>query len=255
MYKRSVGLSIFLCFITFGIYPIYWFVKLTNETNTLAKRENSTSGGLAFLLWILTGGLYSIYWSYKWGEYQDEALEAYGLPKKDNSVLYLILSLLCLDFVVWAMMQSTLNSMLPEEGESSNGSANNAPQNNQSPAPAPAPQIAPAPQYVSEKVVTIRGISGMYSNQTFKMRDGDEIVFGRDSSCCNIVFRNSEATVSRKHCSIRYIGSKDMYLLSVYSQNGVLVDGNLKVYQNESRMISRGSIISLATDANRFLLG
>ena len=39
MKKRSIAGCIILTFVTLGIYGIYWFVKLTNETNRLAPEE------------------------------------------------------------------------------------------------------------------------------------------------------------------------------------------------------------------------
>ena len=65
MKKRSIAGCIILTFVTFGIYGIYWFVKLTNETNRLAPEEATMSGGLAFLVTLCALGIYGLYWGYK----------------------------------------------------------------------------------------------------------------------------------------------------------------------------------------------
>ena len=71
MKKRSIAGCIILTLVTFGIYGIYWFVKLTNETNRLAPEEATMSGGLAFLVTICTLGIYGLYWGYKLGKKMD----------------------------------------------------------------------------------------------------------------------------------------------------------------------------------------
>ena len=68
MKKRSIAGCIILTFVTLGIYGIYWFVKLTNETNRLAPEEATLSGGLAFLATVCTLGIYGLYWAYKLGQ-------------------------------------------------------------------------------------------------------------------------------------------------------------------------------------------
>ena len=51
--QRNVGLAILFTIFTCGIYGIYWFIKLTDESNELSGME-STSGGVAFLFTVLT---------------------------------------------------------------------------------------------------------------------------------------------------------------------------------------------------------
>ena len=65
MKKRNVGLAVLFSIITFGIYGIYWFVCLTNDSNTINPEEKTASGGLAIVLSLLTFGIYGIYWNYK----------------------------------------------------------------------------------------------------------------------------------------------------------------------------------------------
>jgi len=46
--KRNIVAAVLLSFVTFGIYGLYWFVKLTNETNELTNNDKYASGGMAF---------------------------------------------------------------------------------------------------------------------------------------------------------------------------------------------------------------
>lgn len=54
MKKRNVALAIIFTIITFGIYGIYWFVCLTNDSNTLCPEQKTASGGLAFLFTLIS---------------------------------------------------------------------------------------------------------------------------------------------------------------------------------------------------------
>lgn len=66
--KRSIGLAILFSIITCGIYGIYWFICLTNDSNHINPEDKTASGGMAFLFTIITCGIYGIYWNYKLGK-------------------------------------------------------------------------------------------------------------------------------------------------------------------------------------------
>ena len=53
-------------------YGLYWFVCLTDDTNTISG-EPGTSGVVALVLTIVTCGIYGLYWAYKCGEKIDAA--------------------------------------------------------------------------------------------------------------------------------------------------------------------------------------
>ena len=106
--KRNVGLCIVLSIVTCGIYGIYWFIKLTDEVNVLA-RVAPTSGGMAFLLTIVTCGIYGYYWAYKQGEKIDFIKSEQNVPSNNTGVLYLILQFFGLGIVAYALMQNEIN--------------------------------------------------------------------------------------------------------------------------------------------------
>ena len=113
MVKRNIGLCIVLSIITCGIYSIYWFVVLANDTNVASGHaQDGTSGGVAFLLTLVTCGIYGFYWAYKQGEKLNEAKAMRNMPADSNaSIIYLILSIFGLGIVAYALMQSELNKM------------------------------------------------------------------------------------------------------------------------------------------------
>lgn len=108
--RREIITCILLSLLTCGIYSIYWFCCITNESNDLVDESNKTaSGGLAILFTLLSCGIYGIYWSYKCGEKMKLAGNKYGINIEDRSVLYLILNLFGLGIVSYCLIQDDLN--------------------------------------------------------------------------------------------------------------------------------------------------
>lgn len=114
--KRSIGLAILLSIITCGIYVIYWFIVLTDETNIAANDQQGTSGGVAFLLSLVTCGIYGYYWAYKQGEKLDYAKQARNVPSSNSNILYLILQIVGLRIIGYALMQDNLNKIADLDG-------------------------------------------------------------------------------------------------------------------------------------------
>lgn len=101
MKKRNVALAIIFTIITIGIYGIYWFVCLTNDSNTLCPEQKTASGGMAILFTIISFGIYGIYWNYKLGE-----------KVGGSGILYLILSLIGFGWVNYILAQSAINKAI-----------------------------------------------------------------------------------------------------------------------------------------------
>ena len=53
MKQRSIPLCVIYSIITCGIYSIYWFICLTDESRIVSDRYQ-TSGGMAFLFNLIT---------------------------------------------------------------------------------------------------------------------------------------------------------------------------------------------------------
>ena len=111
MKKRSIAGCIILTLVTFGIYGIYWFVKLTNETNRLAPEEATMSGGLAFLVTICTLGIYGLYWGYKLGKKMD----IISGKSSNSGIIYLLLYFLGLGIIAKALAQNELNCRIERQ--------------------------------------------------------------------------------------------------------------------------------------------
>lgn len=109
--QRNIAVCIILSIVTCGIYGIYWFIVLSNDTNTVSNAENATSGGVAFVLSLITCNIYGLYWAYKQREKIDKAKTDRGIPSSNSGILYLILCLFGLGIVAEALMQNELNSL------------------------------------------------------------------------------------------------------------------------------------------------
>lgn len=101
MKKRSIGLAILFTIITFGIYGIYWFICLTNDSNSICPEKATAKGGLAFLFTLITFGIYDFYWNYKLGQ-----------KLTGSGTLYLILSLIGFGWINYILAQSEINKKI-----------------------------------------------------------------------------------------------------------------------------------------------
>lgn len=107
--ERNIAMCIVLSIVTCGIYGLYWYICLTDDTNTASNAEGP-SGIIALLLTLVTCNLYSIYWGYKQGEKIDAAKQSRGMESSDSKILYLVLCLF-IPIVAWVLMQNELNKM------------------------------------------------------------------------------------------------------------------------------------------------
>lgn len=105
--ERNIALCVILSIITCGIYGLYWFVCLTDDTNTIAG-EPGTSGVLALVLTIITCGIYGLYWAYKCGEKIDKAHQRNGKSAENGGILYLILFIFG-GIIAYALIQNEIN--------------------------------------------------------------------------------------------------------------------------------------------------
>ena len=107
--KRDLVTCILLSLVTCGIYGIIWFINMVNDVNTVCNDGETKSGGVVFLLSIITFGIYGLIWVYNTGKRLNAAGPKYGKTIDDNSVIYLIVSILGLGIVAYCMIQDTLN--------------------------------------------------------------------------------------------------------------------------------------------------
>lgn len=113
MKRRSCVLGVIFTIITLGLYGLYWFCRLTDDTNKLAAARKSMAtrtamGIVALLFTIITLGIYIFYWYYKLGVKIDEIR---GYPGS-SGVLYLVLAFVGLGTIAFLLGQHEVNNAL-----------------------------------------------------------------------------------------------------------------------------------------------
>lgn len=107
--ERNIALCIILSVVTCGLYGLYWFVCLTDDTNAVAN-EDGTSGVMALVFTLITCGIYGFYWAYRCGDKLDKAKTDRGLPASNGGILYLILYIFG-GIIAYALIQNELNKL------------------------------------------------------------------------------------------------------------------------------------------------
>lgn len=99
------------------------------------------------------------------------------------------------------------------------------------------------------------GVTGKYANAKFEMKDGTELIFGRDPQEVNIVFDQTATDVSRKHCSIRFDGKAQQYVVTDFSTTGTFLESGVRLEKFQPKTIAKGTVIYLgASRQNGFRL-
>ena len=108
--KRNISISLILCFVTFGIYYIYWLYKIDQELSEELGNDNMPVYDI--LLIIFTLGLYGYYLYYRNGKQINLLENKYGLQINDNLILYVVLCIFQLDIIVLMMQQQQINTII-----------------------------------------------------------------------------------------------------------------------------------------------
>lgn len=105
--RRGVFAAIALSLITSGIYAIYWYVKITDDSNAISDELNNghktAGGGKAILFTLLSFGIYNIYWAYKLGKKLEQ-----------NCLVYVFFALIGGWIINFAFAQREINLVYDE---------------------------------------------------------------------------------------------------------------------------------------------
>jgi hypothetical protein len=109
--KRNIALYIVLSIVTCGLFGLYWFCTLNDDTNKVSGHPEAVGGVVVILLTIVTCGIYSLFWMYNMGTRIDEAKVKRGMPGGSTGTLYLVLTIFGLAWVAEIMLQIELNKL------------------------------------------------------------------------------------------------------------------------------------------------
>lgn len=88
--------------------------------------------------------------------------------------------------------------------------------------------------------------------QSIGIPAGEEIVFGRDSQYCMLIFNNRK--VSRRQCGVRYDAGNSCYLVIDYSSGGTTLQDGRMLATSEYTMLRPGTVIHIGGGAEVFML-
>lgn len=114
---------------------------------------------------------------------------------------------------------------------------------------------APQPQVHSGAKSSLIGIKGKYNGTRFEIGDGESVTFGREIQKCNIVFDEKDGTISRVHCTVKYVAAENAFYVTDLSSNGTFMDGNMKIGKTNTKKVEAGTVISFGNGENAFRLG
>ncbi len=111
--KRDIVISILLSIVTCGLFMLYWQYCLARDVNEVTDHRDDTSAGMVLILSIVTCGIYKFYWLYRTGEKLDETFMKCGRQNQSRAILFLLLSIFCMDLLVYSIVQSEINDLTP----------------------------------------------------------------------------------------------------------------------------------------------
>ncbi len=105
---KNVVLCVLLCFVTCGIYSIFWLYGIIRDS----KLENGEAPGAGLELFLnLFIPFYGLYWSYKNGKRLNDAAEKKGMRVDDKIIVYLLCYFFGFQIVNMVLMQIDLNKL------------------------------------------------------------------------------------------------------------------------------------------------
>lgn len=113
----------------------------------------------------------------------------------------------------------------------------------------------PEPSFVIQPCVNvtvfegkITSLSGMDKGATYTIKDGEEIIIGKDPNTANIIIDKKYEKISRRHCGIKYDAENDIYMVIDYSMNGTYINSVKQLSKNIYVKVPKGTIINLAKE-------
>lgn len=104
----------------------------------------------------------------------------------------------------------------------------------------------------AEKKPLLKGIAGEYSGSAIDV-DEEPLAIGRDPRVSHLVFPDSCSDISRRHCSIRFDKSRNIFMLEdCWSVNGTYLENGERIASGAPRPLSAGSRFYLSGPENLF---
>lgn len=284
--ERRLWKYIVFGILTLGIYDIYFMWTMINDMNTACEYREAGNRSPHYLvvglLTIFTFGIYNYIWYYQQGNRLKNVGENYGLhidEKGSTYLMWIIFGILlfglgpiiALYFFVCNVNRvgAAYNELVREKQNSDRVSLDSGavisprPQNDTGRVPETGQQTGwqrgsnnnpyDEPETLKAKSDgTLRFISGEYEGANIELADGEELLLGRNSTDCQLIFTSMD--ISRRHCSIKYIASEGYYYITDYSSLGTTINGSIRLQRNVTTKCTVGTKLSLGDGNNQLIL-
>lgn len=262
--------------LTLGIYQIIFWWYMIQDLNTacgyMEKTEDDKSPNylILLLLSVFTFGIYWHVWYYKQGNRMRTVGRAYGIQIEEKGSTYVLwntVGSLLVGFgilVTQYLFLHNVNKICHEYNEARERELNE--------------HVDPISDFTTDdggisgggnggndpfgpgtieipisKTGTLKCIKGAYKGSDIVLRDGEELVIGRNSKMAQLVISDSD--ISRRHCSIRYRASDGYYYVTDYSSLGTVMNNSQKLATNVETRCPVGTKLTLGSGNNEFILG
>lgn len=268
--KEDRGLIKFWIFtiLTVGIYALYFWWHVCKDLNIACGYKEETDSDrspnyiVVCLLGIITIGIYIIYWKYKQGNRMRSAGYQYNIMISEGGWSYILWPFFPIAGILIAdhLFFSNLNKICGAYNRAAAGQ-----KDRQQTAPADqeedtmsltemqeVPSTLMPPLMDTGLESTIFCKKGEYAGTEITVKDGEEIILGRDGSQSHLVLLDKK--ISRKHCGIIFQGISDNYVVMDYSSTGVYFADGSRLPKEEPVICERGTLLSLSSGENQFIL-
>lgn len=108
------------------------------------------------------------------------------------------------------------------------------------------------PEAPTQAVGSVMVLTGQYKNALIPVKEGEEIILGRDKARCHLIFENPH--VSRVHCGVRYTRRENQYIITDYSTNGTFRKDGGQFGKNQPTVCPRGTVVMLGRSGEEFIV-
>ena len=267
---RAMWKIILLSMVTFGIYGIIVYSKMSNEINIVATPHDGKHTMhyclVLFLLGPVTCGIFSIIWIHGLCARIENELRLrgneYSFGPSDFWLWCVLGSLIIVGPFIFTHKLckafNTMNEHFNSFGNDVNGrfaapaTVNEAQDNNSyNDASYDDNNEADHQGYSENETVSfsksghIVGQKGSWAGYEIEIKPGEEVIIGKDPSLASIVVDPSCRETSRKHVGISYDSDSGSYIITDYSTNGTWVNGT-KIPHNRPVSYGGGAVIECA---------
>ncbi len=268
MQRRSIIKYILLNIITYGIYSIVMLHKIGKEIEKICEDDSESymSFVCAWLLGFVTFGIYPCYWWYKQTNrlmnhvYRYKGVITLPHSAVTVSAFWIMMNGVSVMFIIDNINQfaKVYGKIVPLEYTADVVKKERLIVGTGASVVSPTPTTKPGANYQPRGNAPMRKpsvvcVAGMYKGAIFDI-DRNGLVFGSDPSVCSIIIESDSGMISSKHCTVTFDEFAGKYVVVDCSEKGTYIRSGERISPNQSAYLDRGSEIVLGNEQNIFRL-